>query len=343
MANTRIKKDSRYIFGPVPNGSDVNDIQSGEMVSFVRQAENGMNYPREYAGSYFLETLNVTTFDEYLSRNPERLKPGRRFFFYEKGRTEEDANRLVHSGTMMHGDAAQRGQGLSDPATPAPAQQPVVIQTQSDRGSRQSFEDIINAQREDITRLQEQLSQQHAEVARLQQRVIEAERLRIEAEANLSVANQRKDDELEKLRASYEQRITMMKEIQSRDLEILQSKAADAATRAAEQTLRDAEPVPSTGEKAMEVLADVMPMVQPVIEGLGQFMRDYLQDKAEERRIRRNIRLGLPVAQPSTPVATLPEPTAPVPTQTNPYGGVQATPKQPITDPSQFTYPTEAR
>lgn len=299
---SRIEKRRRYVFGPVPRGAE-HDPDSDEMVPFATTAEGGVNYPREYPGSYFLDTLGVATFDDYLARNPEGLKPGRRFFFYEK--TDTGETRLMSSGTMMPArghDGQGYGQGLRDGANANGQQQMmtpqiVVAPNAQDRGqaTRGAFEDMIETLRGEITSLRDESSTLQRRVDELSRAVINAEQQRIAAEAALESAKDKHQRELENMRDQHQRELDTYKQMHDKDLEILTAKAIDEARKDYEQQLADAEPETSFAQQALEGLA---PVLAPVASSLGEALALFVENALADQRAKKAARKGLHAGAP---------------------------------------------
>lgn len=295
--DARIKPNAHYLFGPAARGADQPDADAEELVQFMTTSENGIAYPRDHSGRFFTEELGSLTFEDYLTRNPERLRPGRRFYFYEQ---TEEGYRLVHTGTMLRpkdvavlSDARSDAAGSSVPTAPSSPASPVAIpasvQTPSivlnlpeDHRSpapRVSLEEIIDQMRDDIRvlrddnrRLVEQLTSSHA-------KVIEADQKRLFAESELQLSRDRYTQELTVLRAEHERAMQTQETLHSKDVEIMTGKAIEEARQALMDNISDDEPEANSLDRLMDFIA---PLMQPASE----LARSWVEGKLHERRMR---------------------------------------------------------
>lgn len=313
-ANRGISRTSRYIFGPTTRGGEP-DVTDPEGLQFVRTPEQGMMWPREYSGAYFLDTLHVATFDDYLARNPERVKPGRRLFFVEK---DAGSSHLVFSGTVMPGPttatsgpaAVTPGAGtipqgptagaaflgdmrmasLSAPGS-APATLPGTTGSEA-RPTRAGYDELIEGLRADMRMLRQENTTLMTTNSTLQTKLLEAERLRLAAEAARDAAAERHERELADVRAQHASALDMLKTLHDKDLEVLSIKASDQAQATYAEQLRDMEPEATSFDRVMETLSDLAPVMTPIVTQIGQAVTEYLMDHLEERRVRRRQRRG---------------------------------------------------
>lgn len=317
----KIDKRRRYVFGPVPRGAE-HDPDSDEMVGFAQLNEHGVAYPREYSGAYFHDTLGVGSFDDYLTRNPENLKPGRRFFFYEKA--DDGQTTLVFSGTMLparggttlrDGDTPQAG-GINMPS----GNGPIIVQTSpSDRMPRSAYEDMLETLRGELTAAREQTSQLQRRVDELQRSVIDAEQRRVMAEATIETMQQRHQAETEVLRQQHASEMEIMRQLHAKDIEILTQKAVEEATRTAQEALGD--PPPSAMEQGLELLSGLAPVISPIATKLGEALGVILDDAIERRRHRNGRPIGMPTAGvPPMQDPRMQDPRMQQPMQTDMYG-----------------------
>ncbi|MBU3742574.1 MAG: hypothetical protein FGM24_09870 [Candidatus Kapabacteria bacterium] len=288
----KIDKRRRYVFGPVPRGAE-HDADGDEMVAFAQVHEHGIAYPREYPGSYFHETLGVATFEEYLSRNPEGLKPGRRFFFYEQA--DDGTTALAFSGTMMPQRALG---GLRDGELPQGTAQatpgmPIILQQGTpDRVPRAAYEEMIEAMRSELAANRDQAISLQRRVDDLQRSIIDAEQKRLVAEAALETSQQRHQQELEMLRRQHTYELDTLRQLHAKDVEILTQKAVEEATRTAQEALGD--PPPSALEQGIELLSGLAPIISPIASKLGEAVGYIIDDAIERRRHRNRGGVGLP-------------------------------------------------
>ncbi|MBS1562364.1 MAG: hypothetical protein JSS89_12225 [Bacteroidetes bacterium] len=309
----RIDKRRNYVFGPVPRGYEFEN--DSEMVTFSTRAENGINYPREYPGSYFTDSLAVNTFEEYLSRNPENLKPGARFFFYEKN--DDGTASLITSGTMMPPQSYERMSQLSDASmanvpqgtTMHGAQHPIIINTPNgpttnDRHNRAAMEDLVETMRAEIDSLREQVAVKDRRIDEMQRSVIDAEQKRLAAEAQLTVALDKHQHEIDALKERHAADLDTLKQLHEKDVDIIARKAADAAQQQMNEKLSDMETKETAVDKAMEMISDFSPILTPIANKLGEVGGMLLEDWIEQVRERRAKRRGLPSpSQHSLPAA----------------------------------------
>lgn len=304
----KIDKRRRYVFGPVPRGAE-HDPDSDEMVGFAQLNEHGVAYPREYSGSYFHDTLGVTSFDDYLTRNPEALKPGRRFFFYEKA--DDGQMTLVFSGTML---PARAGGSLRDGEMSQPSGMgmpngagPIIVQASpGDRTPRSAYEDMLDTLRGELSAAREQTSQLQRRVDELQRSVIDAEQRRVMAEATLETMQQRHQAETDVLRQQHASEVEIMRQLHAKDIEILTQKAVEEATRTAQEALGD--PAPSAMEQGIELLSGLAPVISPIATKLGEALGVILDEAIERRRGRHRGTTGRPVGMPPAGAPTTHDP-----------------------------------
>lgn len=293
----RIDKRRNYLFGPVPRGFEFET--DAEIVSFTTTAEHGVNYPREYPGSYFTDSLGINTFEDYLTRNPEGLKPGRRFFFYEKN--DDGSATLLVSGTMMPQALDNQGR-VSDGATQQGLQAatlpPFIINQQApqnDRHNRAAMEDLIETMKSEIDSLREQVVVKDRRVDEMQRSVIDAEQRRLAAEANLSVAISRHEMEIADLKERHTSELANQKALHEKDVEIITRNATDEANKVMNERLSDIESKgESMGDRAMEMISDFAPILNPIVSKLGEAGGMFLEEWVDRMRERRAARKGLP-------------------------------------------------
>ncbi len=294
----QISKQKQYLFGPIARGAEQADIDPGELVQFLTTSENGINYPREHDGTHFTE-MGITTFAEYLNRNPENLRPGRRFYFYEQ---TTDGYRLVHTGTMK--PAKDVRPALSDdpprPEAPEPAHTPgqppqIVVQIPEEHRRptpRVSLEEIIDEMRDDVRLLRAENAAMVGRMSELHTKVIDADQKRLVAENELVLARERHERDIEALRAEHARAIETQNALHAKDLEILSGRAVEEARIALkDESLQDDST--STFERLMDVVA---PFIQPA----GELAKTWLETKLHEKRARQHL--------PATPVTNGPVP-----------------------------------
>lgn len=284
-----INRTSRYVFGPIARSEEPGI--PGEDMQFIRASENGMMWPREYSGALFIDVLHVTSFDEYVTQNPEQVRAGRRLFFVEK---DGSGQRLVFSGTVMTpesgprlGDAAEKvpiayGGNAAMPPSPAVEVRP----------TRAGYDELIEGLREDIRTVRLENMTLMTSVSTLQTKLLEAERQRLAAEAARDAAAERHERDLALLRTQHDDALAMTKALHEKDMEVLAAKAADEAHSAVADQLRDMEEEPSSFDRTMQTLADLAPIMTPIATQVGQALTEYLMDQIEERRARRRERRG---------------------------------------------------
>jgi hypothetical protein len=298
MASTgmipRIDPNAIYIMGPVHAQQDASvDTSSGELPAFLQVTEGGYTYPREHAGSYFTKQLQIKTWEAFLHENPEGLKSGRRWFILRK-----DGNggyTTVYTGTMLRPQPAVKPQGpaaadgLSDGMTPPRMVSQPMSTTTTDNGSRgtaprhmieemmESLRHDLRAERERSDRLTQQMSDQTT-------RLVEAERLRITAEAQLEMERKRHESEVEHLRESHRREIEQIQASHERERDVIAAEAANEAQRLADEKtkalLADADEPKQPF--LMQALNDYGDIIQPLLgEGLTMAM-DYFKRRRDQ-------------------------------------------------------------
>lgn len=318
----KIDRRKMYLFGPAHRGQE-QELNEGERVQFLSTTENGINYPCEYQGSYFIDTLGVRSFDDYLRQNPEGLKAGRRFFFYE--RDEDGSDTLVASGTMMPKAQGMRlgdSEGIAVPVTSAVPASPTIVvqpQQQDQHGRRIVYEEMLEALREELEQLRAQNTTLHLRIESLQRDMIEAERRALAAESMLQIERERATGELASVNAAHTREITALSErhememttqqqLHDQEKEIMTIRAAEErqlavqdaqlaeqeahlaeyqARMAEERRLADTLPPAESPESDMlTMLTQVMPLAQPVLATLGDAVRSWIDGWMTERRLR---------------------------------------------------------
>lgn len=300
MNQGSIKPAARYIFGPVARGGEP-DVSDGEGLQFITASEQGMMWPREYSGAHFIETLNVKTFDDYVMKNPERIKPGRRLFFVEK---DGGSQRLVFSGTVWPTTTTAR---LSDAAPVQVAAAAPPVPATDIRPTRAGYDELLEGLREDIRMVRQENTTLMTTISTLQTKLLEAERQRLAAEAARDAAAERHERDLAALRTQHADALAMMKTLHEKDMEVMAVKATDEAHTAYAEQLQDMDEAPSSFDRTMETLSDLAPVLTPVVTQMTQALTEYLMDHIEERRARRRQRRGeLPAPQDETPAPAAP-------------------------------------
>ncbi|MBN9400734.1 MAG: hypothetical protein J0I17_11205 ['Candidatus Kapabacteria' thiocyanatum] len=298
VRDVRISKQKQYLFGPIARGAEQADIDPGELVQFLTVSESGINYPREHDGTHFTE-MGIATFAEYLNRNPEGLRPGRRFFFYEQ---TADGYRLVHTGTMKPPKDARSVLGDEKPhadqePVQASGQQPqIVVHIPEDHrrptAPRVSLEEIIDQMRDDVRSLRAENATMVGRMSELHTKIIEADQKRLVAENELVLARERHERDIEALRTEHARAIETQNALHAKDLEILGGKAIEEARIALkDESLQDDDE--STFERLMDFVA---PFIQPA----GELAKTWLETKLHEKRVRQHL--------PATPVTNGPAP-----------------------------------
>jgi hypothetical protein len=227
-------------------------------------------------GRTFVKAFGVRTYEDYLVQNPENLKPGRRYAFYEK--TEDGSYELAWTGTLNHPpqqpNSGQLPQhlGLSDAPQQTSSSQPttiVVQQPQQGQGAtRGQIDDIMEEMRSERERLHTEITRLQTTLTETQSKLIEAERGRIQAEAERTSATQRYESDIAALRAEHERELSRQKDYHEQSLNILTQEAVNKAMKAVREEL-DAERAntqlnddgPSLADRLLTLAEPAMPMI----------------------------------------------------------------------------------
>lgn len=284
----RILSDAVYIMGPVHPTQDASvDTTSGELPSFLQVTEGGFTYPREHPGSYFVKQLGVKTWSAYLGTNPEGLKSGRRWYILRKD--GPSSYTTVYTGTMIRQQVPSPQQarqtpteGLADGgAAQRVAAAPPHHQENGNRGAapRYMIDDLIESLRNDLRSERERSDRLSQQISDLSTRIVEAERLRITAEAQLDVERKRHEGETEMLRTSHSREMEQLQAQHDRERDMIAAEAAAEAQRQADERARTAladAPEPKT-PLLLQALNDYGDVIQPLVgEGMAMLM-DYVQ------------------------------------------------------------------
>ncbi len=303
VREVRINKQGQYLFGPAARGADHADTDTNELVPFMTTSEQGVTYPREHDGGHFLE-MGITTFADYLNRNPEGLRPGRRFFFYEK---TGDGYRLVHTGTMKpskdvrialgddKGGSANAHSAESSSIQPHSQPQQIVVRMPDEsrhNAPRVSLEEIIDQMREDVRSLRAENAAMLGRMTDLHTKIIEADQRRLSAENELQLERERHERDIEAMKAEHARAIETQNALHSKDIEILSGRAIEEARLA----LKD-ESLADDTEPLFERLMDI---VSPFIQPASELAKTWFETKLHERRMRhmqqQHVTQGTPAA-----------------------------------------------
>lgn len=303
---------------------------------------NDSSWPRQYTGDYFIDKLGVSTFEEYLEKNPENLTTNRIIWFYAIN-GETGGKQRVHSGNLTGrppqapspeplGDDAPRQQQTAQPSWPQtdlgigmhggnydPRMNPRASEFVERDPTRQRVLQLTD----EIIDLRQRLAQRDSENNELkrtcdewQRKSFEAERKTIQAQADLDVANKTRDGEIRAIKQEYESKIEYLERKHTDELDIMRERAQAAALKQYEEEHLSDEDDTSKGERMMEMMSDLMPKIEPFVSPLLKFLETGLQHYARK--------WGAPPVQPQIqPPPQQPQQAAPpsqMPEFDNPLG-----------------------
>lgn len=319
---TPIKRGQLYEYGVQVKTHE----RSSDVDTNPQYARNDSSWPRQYPGDHFIDKLGVSTFEEYLEKNPENLTTNRIIWFYEVNR-QTGGKQCVHSGnlTVLPKPSTPTPEPLSDPSSSPVVQPPSWPNSNyngehgndpsrhvrpSDFAERDPVRQRILQLSEEVLDLRGRLSERDNEINALkrtiddwQRKALEAERQTIQAQANLEVERKTREGEINAIRQEYESKIDYMTKKHADELEIMRERAQAAALKQyQEESLGDDDDL-SKGERMLEKLSDLAPMIQPIMTPLLNFIDAGLRHYASKWG----------TSAPQIPPAVTPAPAGPPP------------------------------
>lgn len=323
---TPIQRGQLYEYGvQVKTHERSSDVDTNPMYP-----RNDSSWPRQYPGDFFIDKLGVTSFEEYLEKNPEKLSTNRIIWFYEVN-NQTGGKQRVHSGNLT--------------ARPSPPQQPTpepllsdgptnvvpsvswphqsgyhgdypmdpsrMAARPSDFGERDPGRQRLLQLSDEVMELRARLSDRDSEISALkrtiedwQRKALEAERLTIQAQANLDVERKTREGEIRAIRQEYESKIDYLTKKHADELDIMRERAQAAALKQYEEEHLSDDDDMSKSERMLEKLNDLAPMVQPILTPLLNFIDAGLQHYAKKWGAPSQPQIATP--QPQTPTGPPP-------------------------------------
>jgi len=283
--------------------------QSGDIESPRYPANSG--YPKVYQGDYLINRLNAPTAESYLLNNPDNLKPNKVLHFYEVSHDGQTKKHVFQGMLHPRSESSTLGDTQGNQQTP-PAMTMQHQPEERSSGLRARVQELTDENmnlRDELASTRQRNAELSTELNSLRSRVLDVEREKLKAEAEIQLATERGKNEAERVKQEYETRIKYLEETQTARRELLETTAYNKAVEAirAENaaTLNDNEESGGLKDAVIEMVKDNMDTILPVAMEIGKGVASFLSS------FRKPQQPPLPPPDAAAPTVAPPQPPQP--------------------------------